>query len=498
MTLDTKSLGGRIAVGAFWTVAMRMSIRMLGMISVIVLARLLVPEDFGVVAKASMISSFLEMIATFGLEAALIHHQRAVAAHYDTVWTIHVIRGAVIALLLTLLAFPAADFFREPALAQILWFYALVAILNGLQNVGVVDFRKHLKFDKDFRFSLYRKLAGFFITIVVAYVWRSYWAFVIGAVGASATALVVSFLMSPYRPTFTLKEWRSLFDFSKWIFLIGLISSISGKLDTFILSRFSSTAAVGRYSVSYELAGSASTEIAMPIARATMPGLAILNEKPDEFREMYRRTIALLMLIAVPAGLGLAAVAEPLTLVVLGEKWRAAGQLIEILAFYGMVRAVFALSSSAFQSSGKVKLLSHLMVTNLVLRCIFLPAGFWLGGVSGLARGVLFVGVIQLVLYLVVQQALGFLRIAILAQDVWRVLLAGAVMYAGLVVMLPQTGWLDGMTTAVALVVQIALGAALYLSALAIAWTASGKKEGPESAAWSYVRRRNERALESP
>ncbi|WP_405242471.1 lipopolysaccharide biosynthesis protein [Lentisalinibacter salinarum] len=491
MILDYKALGSRIAVGAFWTVAMRISVRLLGLVSVILLARLLVPEDFGIVAKASMISSFLEMIATFGLEAALIHNQRAVAAHYNTVWTIHVIRGALIAIALSALALPAAEFFREPALAQILWFYGLAAFLNGLVNVGTVDFCKNLDFDKDFRFTLYRKLAGFVVTVLIALIWRSYWAFVVGVVVSSATAVFASFLMSPYRPRFTLEEWRSLFDFSKWIFLVGLVSSISGKLDTFILSRFSATETVGQYTVSYELAGSASTEVAMPIARATMPGLAILNEKPAEFREMYRRTIAVLLLISMPAGLGLAAVADQLTLVVLGDKWRAAGQLIEILAVYGAIRAVFAVSASAFQSSGKVKLLSHLMISNLILRSIFLSAGFWYGGVVGMAWGVLFVGFIQLILYLVVQHAIGFLNLFILLRDVWRVLFGAIGMYAGLVFVLPRTGWLEDASISIALAAQVLVGAALYAVGVVGLWAVGGLGDGPERTIWNYARRKH-------
>ena len=161
MTDNPRSIGDRIATGAFWTVGMRLSIRALGVVSVIILARILVPEDFGIVAKAAMIASVLEMIMEFGLDAALIHNRKATSAHYDTVWTIHVIRGSVIALILVALAKPAAVFFHEPVLSVILLFYALSSFINGLHNVGVVDFRKNLEFDRDFRFSLYHKTVEF-------------------------------------------------------------------------------------------------------------------------------------------------------------------------------------------------------------------------------------------------------------------------------------------------------------------------------------------------
>jgi O-antigen/teichoic acid export membrane protein len=454
---------------------------MLGLVSVIVLARLLVPEDFGVVAKAAMIASFLELITTFGLEAALIHNQRAVAAHYDTVWTIHVIRGLVIAVVLAILARPAAEFFREPALSTILWFYGLAALLNGLENVGVVDFRKNLTFNKDFRYSLYRKLAGFIVTVTVAYVWRSYWAFVIGVVSSSGVALLASFLMSPYRPRLSLGEWKSLFDFSKWVFFIGLIQSVSSKFDTFVLSRFSTTEEVGQYTVSYELAGTASTEIAMPIARATMPGLAQLNDSFEKFRDTYQRTIAVLLLISVPASLGLSAVAYPTTIVLLGEKWVAAVRIIEILAIFGIFRSISAVSASAFMSSGKVKAMGQLSLFDLVIRVAFLSAGFATGGVVGMAIGVVLAGFVQMLISLVVQQAIGFLRVVDLVSDTWRIFVSGVVMYAAVAYLLPHISWLEDIDLGPLLAIQVTYGAL------------TGRREGPEMNVWTYVRSRSAR-----
>lgn len=490
MLENEKSIGARITSGAFWTVGMRLSIRMLGLISVIVLARLLVPEDFGIVAKASMIASFLELVTTFGLEAALIHNQKAVTTHYDTVWTIHVLRGGGIGLGLIVLANPAASFLREPALASILWFYALAAMLNGLQNVGVVDFRKNLEFDRDFRFSLYRKLAGFLVTVSIAFVWRSYWAFVMGVVAAAATAVTTSFLMSPYRPRFSLQEWRSLFHFSKWIFLVGIVGSVSAKLDTFILSRFSTTEVVGRYSVAYEIAGAASTEIAMPIARATLPGLAKLNENPAGFRETYQMTILVMLLVAIPAGVGVSAVAGPLTEVVLGSQWSASAPLIEVLALFGIVRTVFAASSAAFMSSGNVRALGQLSVVSLILRAVFLGFGFAMGGVIGLAWGFFVAGILQMVLSLYVQQHLAFLNVRLLSMQVWRMVVAAAIMYGSLKWLLPELGWLEGFPMGLSLVLQVLGGALIFAGGLTLLWRIVGDNNGPEKVVWEFFKNR--------
>ena len=485
-----RSIGDKIASGAFWTVGMRFSIRLLGIVSIIILARILVPEDFGIVAKAAMISSFLELVTTFGLEAALIQNQSATAAHYDTVWTLHALRGATIGMVLAVLAYPASQFFHEPALNSILYFYALVSVIRGTVNVGTVDFRKKLEFDKDFRFNLYRKLAGFVATVIVAYVWRSYWAFVAGVLAASITALTTSFAMSAYRPRFSLSEWRSLFQFSKWMFAFGIISSISTKLDTFILGRLSTTEGLGQYTVANEISGSASTEIAMPIARATMPGLAKVNNDPEQFRMIYTTSMLVLLFIAVPAGVGVSALAEDITSVVLGSKWSAATPLIQILAFFGVARAVFAVSTSAYMSSGRVDILAKLSVVNLIMRIAFLGGGYYLGGILGLAWGVLGAALLQMLITLVTQHHIGLLELAKFVTQIWRVLVAAALMFAGVRLALPAFDVFAATWPVVALLAEVVLGAAIYAFALVVLWLLSWNRQGPEVIVFNYLKQR--------
>jgi lipopolysaccharide exporter len=483
-------IGEKIASGVFWTVGMRFSIRLLGVVSIVILARILVPGDFGIVAKAAMISSFLELITTFGLEAALIKNQSATAAHYNTVWTLHAIRGAAIGVALAVVAHPASVFFHEPALNRILYCYALLSVIRGAVNVGTVDFRKNLDFDKDFRFNLIRKLAGFFATIIVAYIWRSYWAFVVGVLAASVTAFTTSFVMSTYRPRFSLAEWRSLFNFSKWVFVFGVVSSMSKKLDTFILSRLSTTEGLGQYTVANDISGTASTEIAMPVARATMPGLAKLNDDPGQFRKIYTTSVLVLLFVAVPAGVGVSALAEDITSVVLGNKWSAAAPLIQILAFFGIVRAVFAVSTSAYMSSGRVDILAKLSIVDLTLRIVFLAAGYYLSGILGLAWGVLASAALQMLITVAAQHNIGLLKAPVLVTQLWRVIAAAAIMFASIRLTLPVFDVYAALAPISTLLVEVAFGAAIYASVLAVLWFVSGNRQGPEMIVVIFLKER--------
>ena len=480
------TLGSKVASGTFWTVAMRMSIRLIGIVSVIILARVLVPADFGIVAQASMFYSFVELITAFGLESALIQNQTASSRHYDTVWTLNVLRGFVNAMALGAIAYPASIFLHEPRLNSVVWYYALASLLQGFTNVGTVDFRKELNFNRDFLFALWSKIAGFVVSIGVALIWRTYWAFVAGVLSSAITTVATSFWMSRYRPRFSLSEWRPLYHFSKWVLGSELLGAISTKLDVFLLSRFSSVDAVGVYTVSYEIAGTPSTEIAMPVARALMPGLSKVGHDKENFRSLYLSTLGLVLLVAIPAGIGVSALAGPITLVVLGAKWAHAIPFIQILALFGVARAVFAVSSPAYISFGRVDLLAKLSFVNVLLNGFGVTVGLLSAGPIGVAWGVLAAATCQTLLTLAMQMRVGILDLRGLAGSCWKVLFAGVAMGLAMSA-LPLDAAFASCPPFVALPIEVVIGATIFCAIVAALWRAPQTRDGPERVFVQYL-----------
>src|SRR5690348_14630784 len=133
----SSSLGARIAKSAAWMVAARLALRSIGLVSTVFLARLLRPEDFGLVALAMALVGTLEMLGNFSFDLALIREGRATREHYDTVWTLTIIRSAAVAVVLAALARPAASFFSDPRVEAIVYCLAVATFLEGLQNVGI-------------------------------------------------------------------------------------------------------------------------------------------------------------------------------------------------------------------------------------------------------------------------------------------------------------------------------------------------------------------------
>ena len=133
-----KSLGSRVTAAAAWMVAFRWLDRLIGLFSIAILARLLRPEDFGIVAYAMLFIGLLELFAATSTDTDLIRRKAADGDYLNAAWTINLIRGVVLSALMLGLALPAAEFFHEPRLSAIIWVLAAMPLLGALENVGVV------------------------------------------------------------------------------------------------------------------------------------------------------------------------------------------------------------------------------------------------------------------------------------------------------------------------------------------------------------------------
>lgn len=485
--MSNENIGKKIAKGTVWTVLMRMSIRFLGIISIIILARLLLPEDYGLVAKAVLIGGFLELMTQFGFGAALIKNQNATKEDYDTVWTLSIIRSVVIGLTLVLTASIIADYFDDARIEALIYCYAFANTIMGFNNVGVIDFQKNMEFNKDFKISLLKKTSSFCTTISIAFIWESYWAFPIGVLMGNIVGLIASFQMSAFKPRLSLSSFHSIFNFSKWIFFYEMVSAISTKLDTFLLSKFSSAEELGLYTISYEVAGMPSTEVAMPVARASLPGLSKLSSSKDEFKGMYVNIISSVLFLAIPASAGLSVLANDITLVLLGDNWIKAVPLISILSFFGISRVITACGVSGLIAFDRVDLLSKFSIIMLVIKIIVLPFTIIYAGYIGVAYGILFTGIIGGSILLVMQQTIGAFSIKSLFYKIWRTILSSLLMYCTLYYLGAYIDLIFSGSMIFILIIKIAIGLSIFSFSVFGLWFASGRKDAPEGQIYDYL-----------
>lgn len=367
------NINQRMAKGIFWMVCARLMDRSIGIVSTLILARLLVPGDFGLVAMATAIAGILDLLGAFSFDFALIQKAKAETRHYNTVWTFNVIFGIFCALGLIILAGPAAGFYHEPRLTEVMYVLSFSYIVSGFSNVGVVNFRKEMAFRQEFVFNFLKRIITFVATMTAAFLFKSYWALVIGMSVGRLVGVILSYLMSSYRPTFTLSASKELFHFSKWLLLNNFLYFLLHDGCTFIIGRIFGVTELGIYTVAYEISNLPTTELVAPINRVTFPGFSKMATVA-EMSSAYLKIMGIITLMIVPVGVGLAAVAEPLILVALGEKWTNAIPLIQILALYGAIGATQGNNSTVWMALGRPR---DLTINVMMFLAVLFPSLYW-------------------------------------------------------------------------------------------------------------------------
>jgi len=478
----SSTLARRVTGGALWTVGMRLADRMMGFLSTLVLARLLVPNDFGLVAMAMAIVALLETMTALGVESVLISKTDATREDYDTAWTINASLGVLLGALLLLLAAPAAHYYRSSDVQIVMLALAIMPVLAGFENIGIVDFRKHLEFHRDFNFNVLRKLAAVSITLPLAFWLRNHWALIAGMIGSRAFALLLSYRMSTYRPRFSRARIGEILHFSKWILLHNLLFFLRTRLGDFVIGRTHGTAALGLFNMANEIATLPSTELVMPINRAVFPGYSMVSGDRARLQSGFLRVLGLFALVAVPGSVGIALVAPYAVPLLLGPAWSATIPLMQLLAIAGLTIALQSNCWSVFLAVGKPRLqvsIGVLQVAILVAAMVGLVPEH---GIYGAAIAYLLSGLISLPLAYGLTMRLLALPAGRLLAQLWRPLAGATVMYLAVsaVTVKLDSSSSGGLGPAAMLLTAITVGAFTYSVAVLLQWLAAGRPDGGE------------------
>ncbi len=384
-----------VFIGIIWSFGTRLSLKLLGLISTIVLARLLSPNDFGLMALAMSFYAIVELMGAFGLDVALIQKHGIEDKHLNTAWTVKCIIGVLSATALFLAAPSVANFYEEPLLTDLIYTVALAFLLNGIANIGIVQFQKELDFKKEYIYQMSAKVLAFIATMVAAYVLRSYWALVIGFLVNRVAALFFSYSMCAYRPAFTLATTKELFSFSGWIFFNEWLRFAHLRLSELVIGKILNPTAVGIYKVGEEFGSVPFNEITASINRASFPGYAKSRHDQNQFKSLFLDVLASISLISIPAAIGLYIIAPIFVPLVLGVKWIAAVPVLQSIA---LASALYSISSNAgyiFLAIGKPKITTFFSFTRLL---VFIPLLFLMtksDGVIGAANAYLLTAIIS-------------------------------------------------------------------------------------------------------
>lgn len=485
------SIMERTARGAGWVVGWRFVNRGVGLVSTLILVRLLAPSAFGIVALSMNLMFSLARLSEVGILGAIIRNDRPDRELYDTGFTINVIRGFATGIVIAAFAVPIARFFDNPHMVNVLYVVAIGSAVSSLENIGVVDFLRFIAFDKEFQLKLFPRLLSFVTGLALAFWLRNYWALVFAILVNQVATVVISYVIHPYRPRLTLSGWRRISGYSAMIWLINLVGVAQGAASNIVIGRVSGVADVGVYGVGAEIAGLPSSELIGPLCRAAYSGFAEARQKGDDGAVMMLRLLGLMALITVPAGFGLSLVAFPIVKLGFGVKWLGAVPLLEIFGIATTLTIFGSIASTLFAVQAWLKVSLQLDIGLTILRIGLLLALVPHYGLIGAAIAVSIIDAVsQIVYFAVMTRRLEVSIMAILAR-VWRILIGAGVMTT--VLLTAHLGWGrwagNDPVLALHLAGAMALGAASYALTVAGLWVASGRPEGGEADFVMAVRR---------
>lgn len=347
------NVSSKLGNAAFLMLLTRLMVNGLGIISSLILVRLLSPADFGVAAIAMSIYAFISLFGEFGFNTALIHKNELEKQDYDTAFTVNFLFGVLACLAMWLCSNAFTSFFEEPRLSAVFNVLGLLFLINGTKNIKTVDFQIDMDFKQEMKLQVLPKLLSFFFTIGLAIYFNSYWALVIGSLFASLLNVLFSYLMLPFVPSFSLVGCRALFNYSKWLMLNNFFYYLNNKSIDLIVGKYISTSAAGIYSISKEMATLPSAEIAAPINKASFPAYSKNKHDFKKLCELFYETTSMVTVIALPASLGLMVTADYFVPVVLGEKWLDAIPVIQILSVFAFITSISSNNGYIFLATGK-------------------------------------------------------------------------------------------------------------------------------------------------
>lgn len=426
----------------------------------IILARILSPEEFGVVALANLVVFYANNFTNFGLNNALVQKKEVGIHHVNTVFTIDLLISFVLLIITVLGAEVIANFFNNNEMASVLKWMALYYVITTFYHIPVVLLRRSI----DFKFlSIVEFLQGILTSIIAIFLalyGMSYWSIVVANLSMPAIAAIVLTVQTGWRPKLQIsKEMEGIYSFGFWVFIMNQIQLIVSKVDYLIVGKYLNVHSLGIYEKSFELTDRAFSGLTMPLNAVFYSAFCRLNPNLKNVKSVFLEAAGLLALICFPLLFGLFSIAPHFVYSCLGEKWAEAVLPMQVLAASCAFRMLSGLVASVNVAIGKQRIYTLLVAISaaiFIVLCLFLIQY----GLMGISLAVLFYSVILFLNGFI----LLFYFIELTAFELFKALwcpLAGATVML-LIILFCQSIYFTNYKSFMELIILIACGAGVY------------------------------------
>lgn len=465
MSAVDRHLGRSSVTNVLWNGATFGLSKIVVLITTIILARLLQPEDFGLLAIGLVVIGYLDFLNDFGISAAVVQHDDTDEAA-DTAFWLNIGLGVTLGIVGFLSAPYLAEFFSEPEAADLIRVLSLSFPITSIGAIHDARLRKELRFKRRVGPELFKSVAKGGVSISMALagfgVWSLIWGQLAGALAASL-GYWIAYRWIPGR-SFTLATSRSLLGFGGQMTLVGLLGGLHKNLDYLVVGRRLDARQLGFYSMAFRLPQLLIESIVDISGQVAFPAFARVKHQPDRVRSGLRRMLRLVGIIVVPLGLGVALTADPFIRVFYGSKWEDAVPVMQVLALYMLVQSLSKPCGDVYKAMGRPGILNQLAVVKLAVTLPLL--------IVAVSDGIVAVAVAQLISAVILTTIRFVLAARVVDLPVLDVITsfvpaarAGAIMAVACLV---ATVALRGTPAIVELLALTGVGAATYLGAIAV------------------------------
>lgn len=476
--IGNNSLAGNLLNGAFWAIGIRWVSKFLGIISLAICARILSPEDYGLITMAMVVVGFVSLVLELGLETALIKSQNTTPELYNSAWSIRIIQRSTLAFIVIASAPLAANFYNDSRITLIMIAVGIAEFVCAFENIYSVNLRKFMNFRSDFLYIVIPRITSFSAAVTSVIILESYWGLVIGICVTEVSRTLLSYFIVKERPRWSLNRWRDLAGFSGWFMARGLADFIVAESDRLILGVLGGARTTGIFSVAKEVSTLPSSEIVLPICRALTPTLSTISGDPARLSAAIGKSLSGTMLIAAPVALGFALISNEFVLLLFGPKWTDSTPILSILCIGGVAYAFREISANALVITGNIRTTVILSWANASILIILFYPIYKIFDLIGIAWLIVFSAFLTASVYAFILSKLNIASDKSLLSGLLRPIASAAIMYLITSYIFHN---IINFNTITNLGLKIFSGAIVYLSTITTLWLAAGKPNSSEA-----------------
>lgn len=377
----TTSLKQKTVRGVGWSFLDNMANVGITFLVGLVLARLLTPEEYGIMAMITIFIAISNSIIDSGFSNALIRRINVERVDYNTVFYFNLVVSAVLYILLFISAPAISVFFNEPQLIEVTRVIGWTIIINALAIIPRTQFVKDVDFKTQTKVSFISSIVSGIIGVGMAIAGLGVWSLVGQQLSRQLLNTVFLWIYSKWMPVweFSMNSFKELFTFGSKLLLSGLLDTVYKNIYYIVIGRFYSSDQLGQYTRAEQFNTMFSSNLTSVVQRVSYPVLSSIQDDSERLLTAYRKVIKSTMLITFACMLGLAAVAKPLIIILIGEQWLVAVHFLQIICFAGMLYPLHAINLNMLQVKGRSDLFLKLEIIKKIIAILPITLGIFYG-----------------------------------------------------------------------------------------------------------------------